>query len=102
MATPVLRLPTRDPWALHWQSFMLDLQYRKLSPHTVLSYQSAGRLFHAWLLDNQRSTDPGKVTREDIKEWSNSMDTVSTTTVLDRFIVIRVFFNFLVREGELK
>jgi site-specific recombinase XerD len=98
----IVHIPTQDRWALDWQSFMLDAQYRKLSPHTVLSYQAAGKLFHSWLLDNHRSTDPGKITRQEIQEWVISMDTVSSTTVLDRFIVIRVFFNFLVRDGSLK
>ena len=99
----IVRIPTRDAWALDWQSFMLDLQMRRKSPHTVISYQSAGKLFHAWLLDNGRATDPRQITRADVSEWVISMqDKVSSTTVFDRFVVIRVFFNFLVREGDLK
>jgi len=89
----VVQLPTQDPWALPWRSFMLDLQVRGKSRHTAISYESAGRLFQSWLLDNQRSTDPSRTTKQDVQEWMLSMDTVSSTTVHDRFCVVRVFFN---------
>jgi integrase/recombinase XerC len=82
---------------------MLDLQVRQKSRHTVISYEAAGKLFHAWLLDNRRPTDPEQITRGDVQEWVISQqDKVSSTTVYDRFVVIRVFFNYLVREGDLK
>jgi site-specific recombinase XerD len=81
---------------------MLDLQVRRKSRHTVISYEAAGKLFQTWLLDHGRSTDPQKITRADVQEWVISMqDKVSSTTVYDRFVVVRVFFNFLVREGDL-
>jgi integrase/recombinase XerC len=82
---------------------MLDLQVRRKSRHTVISYESAGKLFRDWLLDNSRSTDPDKITRADVQEWVISMQAqVSSTTVYDRFVVVRVFFNFLVKEGDLQ
>ena len=65
--TAVVRIPTQDPWALSWQSFILDLDFRGKSRHTVVSYEAAGRHFHTWLLDNQRATDPDNITRADIQ-----------------------------------
>ena len=55
-----------------------------------------GETFDARLV----GADGRKITRLDVQEWVISMqDRVSSTTVYDRFVVIRVFFNYLVREG---
>jgi len=83
-------------------SFLRHLRAERKSPATVRSYQDAVTTLGAYLLREGMPTKPIGITREHVECFIlEQLDQRSDSTARTRFAGLRVFFNWLVDEGEL-
>lgn len=83
-------------------SFALDLRASRKSPKTITTYCDAVTQFRDWLDDQGRSTTAAHVTRDDVRGWLVHLaEGRSPATVRNRFMALRRFLGWCVKEGEL-
>jgi len=82
-------------------SFELSLRAENKAPRTVETYTLTLDRFAAWLPKGP-SSDAGKVSREDIRRWVESMQAggASPATVSLRYRALAQFWKWAAREGE--
>ena len=86
--------------AVSWQR---DLRAANLSPRTIQSYGESVRLLTEFLLAQGMPTDVGSITREHIGAFiEDQLARHSAATAGVRYSSLRVFFNWLTEEGEIK
>lgn len=84
-------------------SWLRDLRARNLSPRTIQSYGEAVRLLAAYLAAQGMPTDAANVTREHVQSFiSDQLARWSPATAAVRYAALRVFFRWLVDEGEVR
>lgn len=82
-------------------SFIIDLTVRHRSDRTKEVYGEGLRQFADWLADNDRTTDPLLVTRDDCREFiAHLVTTRSAATARNRYTALQQFYKFLVREDD--
>ena len=86
--------------AVSWQR---DLRAANLSPRTIQSYGESVRLLTEFLLTQGMPTDVGSITREHIGAFiEDQLARHSAATAGVRYSSLRVYFNWLTEEGEIK
>ena len=72
------------------------------SPHTIRSYAASINQLAAFLAERGMPTDPANVAREHVEAFvSDILATGKPSTALVRYRALRVFFGWLVDEGEI-
>ena len=85
------------------RSWARDLRAANLSPRTIQSYMEAVRLFTEYLVEAGMPTDVTGITREHVGAFiEDQLARRSASTAGVRYSSLRVFFNWLVEEGEIK
>jgi len=99
----VLAAGDRTAFEVLTRSFEKSLRAQGRSPKTVTTYHFALRAFLEFLAKRGRPTEPGAVTRDDVRDWMAHLEAEgkAPSTRLARFSALRSFFNWLVTEEEL-
>lgn len=85
------------------RSWLRDLSAANLSPRTIQSYGEAVRLFHEYLAAQGMPTDVVSITREHVGAFiEDQLARHSAASAGVRYSSLRVFFNWLTEEGEIK
>jgi site-specific recombinase XerD len=101
----VLPDPVSDPWPVLWSSFERSLRADNASRRTLEIYADGGCLFHAWLSETNRPTDPTLIRKEHVEDfliWLREHRGAKPATVRARFSTLRRFFNWCVDESEIE
>jgi site-specific recombinase XerD len=88
-----------------WSSFERSLRADNASHRTLEVYADGGRLFHTWLHETNRPTDPSLIRKEHVEDfliWLREDRAAKPATVRARFSTLRRFFNWCVDEGEVE
>jgi integrase/recombinase XerC len=89
--------------ALHLDEYVQWLEDRRYAPKSVRKYGIVARQFIRWLIDNDRPTDAEELSELDVKAFLRaSRQSGSPATHNARFMALRSFLKFLMREGLLE
>jgi site-specific recombinase XerD len=95
-------METPSDLALLADEWTFNLRARSLSVHTVTSYRTAVQQLDAFLADNGAPASVADIDRRDIEKYViHDGEDHAPGTVLTRFRALRVFFRWLVDEGEI-
>lgn len=84
------------------RSFVLALEAERKSPRTVDGYTSSLRLFDQFCRDHDHPTIVAEVTRDSIRAFmADQLERNRPSTAQTRYKGLRVFFGWLVAEGEI-
>ncbi len=84
-------------------SWVRDLTAANLSPRTIRSYRDSADLLAGYLAGQGMPTNVAAITREHVQSFiTDQLARHKPNTAAVRFAALRVFFNWLVDEGELK
>jgi site-specific recombinase XerD len=84
-------------------SWVRDLRSRNLSPRTIRSYEDSARLLAEYLAAQGMPTNVAAITREHVQSFVNDqLARWKPTTAAVRYASLRVFFGWLVDEGEIR
>ena len=101
--TPPAPHPGPNLYLRHMDSWALDLRSRNRSEASITRYRDTIRLFSAWLAEGghplKASKAKGSMVRDFLRE---RMTATSPGTAAIDYRNLRAFFNWLVREGEIK
>lgn len=89
--------------AQHMDSWAFDLEARNRSPRTITRYRDTINCVSAWLTDHDRALKASKITATDVRDFLRARQAATSpgTAAVD-YRNLRAFFNWLVREGELR
>jgi site-specific recombinase XerD len=97
--TPALSAPVLDQYA---RSFVRFLRASNKAELTVKTYTTELDLFGAFLAERGMPTDPTNLTREYVQEFiTERLATAAPSTAAKSFACLRIFFNWLLDEGEI-
>jgi site-specific recombinase XerD len=94
----------REPGTVlrHGLSWRLALQAEGKSERTVEGYMETLELFDRWLGTEGRSRRPADIVADDVRAWLLGMrDRLRPSTIQTRYKGLRVYFAWLVAEGDL-
>jgi len=101
----VIPFPASDDsiWTSEVETFLLAMRARRASPNTIVSYRAALETFRLSQRARQRSTDPEQLTRRDVELYliEQAETGMRPSTQMQRFAVLRAFFNHLLSEQVL-
>ena len=73
-------------------SWLRELRGQRKSPHTISSYEAAGRSFMSFCAENDR---PAELTKVNVIGWLGAQGTNQTSTVRLRLTAIKLFARWL-------
>ena len=92
-----------DDFAVLITSFERSLLALNRSPRTIETYLDGVRLFYGYMKGQGMPLDIPYIRREHIESFiAQQLETHKPNSVLTRYRALRVFFNWLVEEGEIK
>lgn len=95
--------PRPNLYLQHMDSWALDLEARNRSTSTIARYRDTITLFATWLAEGGHELKAGKTKANDVRDFlrARQASTSPGTAAID-YRNLRAFFNWLVREDELK